>query len=323
MAHILVIKHGALGDFCQAFSAFATLRHHFPSDHLTLLTSSLYRALAECSPWFDDVLVDDRPSWTHWRHHMWIRQLLRRVDKVIDLQNSGRTQSYFRLAGRPAWSGQHAKSDKAHTNPQRRAMHGLARQNDQLRTAGLTPLPRHVPDWLTAEGPVLSPPYAVLVPGAAAHRPAKRWPVRRFAALAQWLVEQDIQPVIVGDAAQHGLGSFICNTVPSAHDLTGRTSLPELAGLLHRAAFAVGNDTGPMHMAATMDCPSLTLFSHDSDPRLCAPLSLTPGYSRSLVTRDLATLSAERVCRYLQDWAFPLLNLEPQQKSVQNILMIG
>jgi ADP-heptose:LPS heptosyltransferase len=33
----------------------------------------------------------------------------------------------------------------------------------------------------------------------------------------------------------------------------------------------VGNDTGPMHLIATVGCPSVVLFSNESDPALCAP----------------------------------------------------
>ncbi|MFX9877842.1 glycosyltransferase family 9 protein, partial [Acinetobacter baumannii] len=49
-------------------------------------------------------------------------------------------------------------------------------------------------------------------------------------------------------------------------DLTGRTDLFQIAGLARRAAGAVGNDTGPMHLIAAVGCPSLVLFSHASDP---------------------------------------------------------
>tara|TARA_Y100000766_G_scaffold254988_1_gene240765 strand:+ start:50 stop:274 length:225 start_codon:yes stop_codon:yes gene_type:complete len=44
----------------------------------------------------------------------------------------------------------------------------------------------------------------------------------------------------------------------------------EIAGLARRAAGAVGNDTGPMHLIAATGCPSMVLYSHASDPALCA-----------------------------------------------------
>ncbi|MCX5616833.1 glycosyltransferase family 9 protein [Bombella sp. TMW 2.2559] len=300
---ILVIRHGALGDTCQAFGAFASIRHAFPHAHITLLTASPYHGLASCCPWFDAIATDDRPPVTDLRHWLRIRHLLREMDMVFDLQNSGRTARYFHLA-RPgtAWSGQNGKASLPHRNPQARQMHTLMRQVDQLRAAGITPLPRTVPDFLKGLGPQLPSPYVILVPGAAPHRPAKRWPASHFAILAQAISAWGHQPVIIGSAADRPLADIICSRTPQALDLTGRTDLPSLAGLLHRAALCIGNDTGPLHMAAMMDCPTLTLFSTDSDPRRCAPLSITPGRSQILDGPDLSTLSPDRVIRLVRDW---------------------
>ncbi len=303
---ILIIRHGALGDLFQAFGAFASIRHAFPRSHVTLLTASPYRDLASCCPWFDAIVTDDRPPVTDLPHWLRIRRLLRQMDMVFDLQNSGRTARYFHLA-RPGtvWSGQNRRASLPHLNPQARQMHTLMRQADQLRAAGIPSLPRTVPDFLTDRGPHLPTPYTVLVPGAAPHRPAKRWPALHFATLAQALATWGCQPVIIGSAADRPLADTIRSRVPQALDLTGQTDLPALAGLLHRAMLCIGNDTGPMHMAATMDCPTLTLFSADSDPRRCAPLSITPGRNRVLDSTDLSALPPGRVIRFVRDWKFP------------------
>lgn len=301
--NILIIRHGALGDFFQAFGAFSSIRHAFPEAHITLLTASPYHDLASCCPWFDAIATDDRPPVTDLRHWLKIRRLLRKMDMVFDLQNSGRTARYFRLA-RPgtAWSGQNGQASLPHHNPQARQMHTLMRQADQLRAAGIPSLPRTVPDFLKDRGPELPGPYVVLVPGAAPHRPAKRWPAPHFATLARTINAWGYQPVIIGSAADRPLAEIIRSQTPQTLDLTGQTDLPALAGLLHRATLCIGNDTGPLHMAATMDCPTLTLFSANSDPRRCAPRSITPGRSRILDCPDLSTLVPDRVIRLVQDW---------------------
>lgn len=298
---ILIIRHGALGDLFQAFGAFASIRHAFPDAHITLLTASPYHALASCCPWFDAIATDDRPPITNLKHWLGIRHLLREMDMVFDLQNSGRTARYFHLT-RPGtlWSGQNRRASLPHRNPQARQMHTLMRQADQLRAAGVPSLPRTIPDFLKDRGPELPGPYIVLVPGAAPHRPAKRWPALHFAALAQAISTWGYQPVIIGSATDRPLADTICSQAPQALDLTGQTDLPSLAGLLHRAALCIGNDTGPLHMAATMDCPTLTLFSADSDPRRCAPRSITPGKSQILDCPDLSSLSPDRVIRLIQ-----------------------
>ncbi|MBA5725988.1 glycosyltransferase family 9 protein [Bombella favorum] len=305
---ILIIRHGALGDLFQAFEAFASIRHAFPHAHITLLTASPYHELASCCPWFDAIATDDRPPITNLRHWLRIRRLLREMDMVFDLQNSGRTARYFRLI-RPgtAWSGQNRRASLPHRNPQARQMHTLMRQADQLRAAGVPLQPRTVPDFLTGQGPRLPSPYIVLVPGAAPHRPAKRWPAPYFATLAQTITTWGYQPVIIGSTMDRPLAETIHAQTPQTLDLTGRTSLPALAGLLHRATFCIGNDTGPLHIAAAMDCPTLTLFSATSNPRRCAPLGITPGRSRVLACPDLPALAPERVIKLLESWGHPLM----------------
>jgi ADP-heptose:LPS heptosyltransferase len=58
---------------------------------------------------------------------------------------------------------------------------------------------------------------------------------------------------------------------------------------------AVGNDTGPVHLAAAVGCPSIVLFSADSDPALTAPRAGTGGRVVVLREERLADLKVERV----------------------------
>ncbi|NVN42159.1 glycosyltransferase family 9 protein, partial [Ameyamaea chiangmaiensis] len=198
MARILVIKLGALGDFVQAFAPFAALRRCHADDHITLLTTAPFVALARASPWFDEVRVDTRPRWTDLAGVRRLRDRLRGFDVIYDLQTSGRTSRYFRLAGKPRFSGIAKGALLRHANPWRDAMHTRARQRDQLKVAGLRDVPDPDLDWLTADSatvPDVGPePFALLVPGAAPHRPAKRWPVQRFAELAVRLQARGLRP---------------------------------------------------------------------------------------------------------------------------------
>ena len=81
-----------------------------------------------------------------------------------------------------------------------------------------------------------------------------------------------------------------------ARDLTGRTSFGDLAELARAATLAVGNDTGPMHLIAAAGCPSLVLFSGDSDPALCVPRSPPGAFPVRVLRRDnLAMLTPDEV----------------------------
>ena len=55
-------------------------------------------------------------------------------------------------------------------------------------------------------------------------------------------------------------------------DLLGKTSLSELIGLLRGASYLVSVDSGPMHLAAALGIPLLSIHTW-SDPRLVGPFS--------------------------------------------------
>ncbi|MBC7907316.1 MAG: glycosyltransferase family 9 protein [Rhodospirillaceae bacterium] len=273
---ILVIKLGALGDFVQAFGPFAAIRQHHPDAEITLLTTRPYAALAAASPWFDHVWVDDKPKMWQVTSVLRLRRRLSggRFDRVYDLQTSDRSSWYFRLMGQSVeWSGIAAGCALPHTNPDRDAMHTVERQAEQLSMAGIESVPPADLSW--ADGDVgrfgLPHPFALLCPGGAAHRPAKRWPAENFAALAQWLAARGTTPVLLGTQAERAEIDLVRAACPQAVSLTGKTQFLDILGLGRQAVLALGNDTGPMHLIAATLCPSVVLFSHESDPTLCAP----------------------------------------------------
>ena len=275
---ILVIKLGALGDFVQALGPMAAIRRHHAGAHVVLLTTAPFAALARASGYFDEIWLDERPPLLAPARVWALRSRLRggRFDRVYDLQTADRTRWYFRLLGpgpRPEWSGIAPGCSHLHANPARERMHTLERQADQLRAAGIAEVPPPDLSWARAELRrfALPPAYALLVPGGAAHRPAKRWPLERYAELAKALVGQGLAPVVLGARADQPLAQAIAAVSSEARDLTGATSLAEVIGLARGAATAVGNDTGPMHLIAAAGCPALVLFSAGSDPALCAP----------------------------------------------------
>jgi ADP-heptose:LPS heptosyltransferase len=296
---ILVIRLGALGDFVLSFAPFAAIRSHHPGDEITLLTTPPFAELGRHAPWFDRVVVDERPRWWDVPGLLHLIRQLHGFDFVYDLQTSGRSSRYYWLAGHPPWSGIAAGCLHPHANPRRDTMHTLERQREQLAMAGIVDLARPDLSWLSGAAFDLPEPYALLVPGAAAHRPRKRWPAGRYGELAALLARRGITPLVIGSSAEAPLAQAILAACPTALDLTGQTAIADVAGLARRAALAVGNDTGPMHLAAAVGCPCVVLFSADSDPARTAPRG--PGGAWPVVLReaDLADLPVARVAASL------------------------
>ncbi|WP_376090302.1 glycosyltransferase family 9 protein [Roseomonas sp. CCTCC AB2023176] len=268
---VLVIKLGSLGDFVQAFEAFAAIRAHHPAARITLLTTKPYAGLSRRMPWFDEVWDCGRPGWADlpgvWRLFRRLRG--GRFDRVYDLQNSGRSSRYRAFVGlRADWSGIAWGASHPQCGAYREVMHTVERTRDQLQIAGIRDFPQPDLDWLDLDVSHLGLPgrFVLLIPGASPHRPGKRWP--HFPALAAGL---DLPAVVLGVGAEAPLAAAIAAAQPATKDLTGRTSMEEIAAVARRAVLAVGNDTGPTHMAAAAGCPTVALFGGDSDPSLCGP----------------------------------------------------
>jgi ADP-heptose:LPS heptosyltransferase len=306
---ILVIKLSALGNVILSLGPFAAIRQHHRAAEVTLLTTAPYAAWLAEAPWFDRVLVDQRPDWWNLPALLRLRRMLRagHFDRVYDLQTSSRSSWYFRLFApgqRPEWSGIAPGCSHPHRDLDRDIMHDIDRQFAQLAYAGITERPPADLSWNTADIGRFNLParFALLVPGSSPHRPVKRWPAASYAAVAGRLLDTGITPVVLGTAAERDLATTICATVPAAIDLTGRTGLADLAPLARAAQVAIGNDTGPMHLIAAAGCRSIVLFSHDSDPERCAPR----GLSVSVLRRpDLMSLPVEAVLAELDDAMTP------------------
>jgi ADP-heptose:LPS heptosyltransferase len=275
---ILIIKHGALGDIVLAMGAMRAIREAHPTARLTLLTRPEFAALMERSPYADEVWIDQRPSF--WDIAGLLRLRRRILDagfiRIYDLQTSARTRRYHALLGpgkRPEWCG-HVRSDPhSYADPIRETQHTIDRLAAQLGRAGIRDAP--APDMRWAAEPIedfpADGPFVALVPGSSGHRVEKRWPVEKFAALAERLEAGGLRPVIVAGKNEQSLAAAIAAKTSHAIDLAGRTSLGQIAWLGLRAAHAIGNDTGPMHVFAAVGCPATVLFSSASDPGLTAP----------------------------------------------------
>jgi ADP-heptose:LPS heptosyltransferase len=308
---ILVIKLSALGDFVLALAAMKKIREAHKKAHITLLTTPPFEGLAKASPYFNAVWTEGRPeSFGQWTA---LRQRLREAgfDRVYDLQTSGHSNRIFHLMrpDPPAWSGIALGCSLPHRNTLRDSMHTLERQADQLMYAGIWPdaptapgsAPRPDISWIwknqpadrAVPGAVKPRPYVMFVPGGSSHRPEKRWPVDNYAELARILYGRGYDIVIIGGVAETPLAHAIQRVAPRSRDLTGRTDFAKIAILGARAALAIGNDTGPLHLAAAAGAPTLVLFSSASDPALTAPR----GKVTILQVDRLADLPVTKVAR--------------------------
>lgn len=299
---IMVILHGGLAEMALAEGVFAAIRHaHGPEAHIILLTSKPFIAFGMASGYFNEVWEDKLPQW--WEVTMLRDLILRlrqaRLDAVYDLQHSTRTNWYFRLMGgaRPDWCGPISWCSHPYMDRQRRGKHILERWRNQLQVAGIAQYHRPpVLSWLTVDVSRFGlehKRYALLMPGGTWEKP--RWPRQGFSDMADWLREHGMVPVFIGaglvDAGR--IGDIVADAPDSrAVDLSDKTSLAEIAALARGAELSVGNDTGPMYLAALSGCPSVFLSQKFSASALRVPESK---HIRMVEAENIRELDTARV----------------------------
>jgi heptosyltransferase-3 len=101
----------------------------------------------------------------------------------------------------------------------------------------------------------------------------KHWPLDRFATLADHLSDAGLQPALIGSAPDRPAVDRVLELSRSGPlDLAGKLPLGELIALLEQARLFIGNDSGPMHLAAAAGAHVVALFG-PTDPARWGPLT--------------------------------------------------
>lgn len=115
-------------------------------------------------------------------------------------------------------------------------------------------------------------PVLVLCPGAE-YGAAKRWPTVYYAQVAQYWLDKGGQVWLFGSQKDQTVTAELnAHTKDRCIDLAGRTSLAEAIDLMSMADFVVSNDSGLMHVAASLQRPLISIYG-SSDPGFTPPLN--------------------------------------------------
>jgi lipopolysaccharide heptosyltransferase I len=127
---------------------------------------------------------------------------------------------------------------------------------------------------------IAAAPLALLFPGT--QWETKHWHAEGFARVARYLGATGRAVVLAGSAAERACCRSVNEFCPAAHDLSGQTSLSELAALVRRSDLCITNDSGPMHLAVALGRPVVSVFG-PTDPVWIGPY----GRPQAVVRRDL------------------------------------
>jgi ADP-heptose:LPS heptosyltransferase/glycosyltransferase involved in cell wall biosynthesis len=151
--------------------------------------------------------------------------------------------------------------------------HEVERQLDILRYMGANPIDTRLEVWTTQKEELFARDilqkfdqtkadlHIAFAPGAS--WPFRRWPSNRFIQLGSWLQEKyKANILIIAAKVEQELSLSIEKGLHSSQtlNLTGETTLREMASILKQCKLFIGNDSGPLHVAAASGVPVIGLF---------------------------------------------------------------
>ncbi|MBC8125453.1 MAG: glycosyltransferase family 9 protein [Candidatus Kapabacteria bacterium] len=251
---ILVIKIDEIGDMALSTHVFALLKRDHPNAHITVLCKPFVKGLIIADPHID-AIITSVDEWTS------------RFDVVVELRGTWATlrkafvlrprlwldRASIRLRNKLAYGQMH----ETETNFQ--IIEPLLRNKEPLNPHVYVDEDSRqtVANFLLDCG---LESYAVVAPGA--RKILKQWPPDRFADIIRWVYERyGLRTVCAGgpeDAAKIEEIVTMCRGAALAAPST--FSLANFAALCSGASLFVGNDSGPLHIAASFNIPLVGIY---------------------------------------------------------------
>jgi lipopolysaccharide heptosyltransferase II len=280
-ARVLIVLLGAIGDVVRALPLLQRLKIAWPATRFAWAVEPAAAPILLHHPALDETLPFRRESGV-WAFPAFLRQVRAwRPELCLDLQRhfkSGLTSWYSGARVRLgfAWRNSREGNWLFHTDHIAPVERFTPKFGHYLRFAdhlGVAPAPisfglrlqageeAHVSELLHGVGDR----FAALFVGST--WPSRSWFPEPTAALCRALEKRGLPVVLLGTAEDEGFVRRVAAGAERVTSLAGRTSLREVIGVLSRATVAVGPDSGPMHIAAAVGTPVVSLWGATSPAR--------------------------------------------------------
>ncbi len=341
---ILIVRLSAIGDCILTTPLIAAIRERYPDSHIAWAIDKRAAPLIEGHAGLDQVLVVPR-HWMKSPSTMWVmrRQLKAgRFDMVLDPQSLIKSSLLGWLSGAPKriGFGYPAGRELAPILNNVRVVptseHLVDRTLELLKPLGIEHADAvfDLPRYSVAQSILDFPEhcfgkqkrFAIINVGAG--WPSKLWPTNRYAEVVRYLGQRyQLPSMVVWHGEERQIAVDLVADSMGFGVLAPETSLRELATLSRRASLFVGSDTGPLHLAAAVDTPTVGLYG-PTRPEHCGPYGFEhlavqpPGDRAGLKMRkikdnqSMLQIDVSRVCHACDT----LLREEPKTLSVQDQL---
>jgi ADP-heptose:LPS heptosyltransferase len=263
-----------MGDCLLLTSPLRALKQEFPRFQISVLVEQRFAGCFDGNPDVDHIIA------VRTKFSTALRLASHRYHAIVNLHGGPTSFMYSCMAwGRRVGSEhyQYSKLYNGHYPAPMPEVHTVQSTFEIMRWLGVrgeTPPPLRY-EFHAAEakktGQMLDGrPYGVIHPGAL--MATKRWEARRFAAVARTLQDQGLTVVLTSGPGEESLVTEVAKEVSPTTMFLGLT-IPELAEVIRGARLYVGNDSGPMHLAAAVGTPTVAVWG-SSDSRRWRPWSV-------------------------------------------------
>ena len=275
---ILIVRTDRIGDVILSTPAIKNLREAYPNTYIGFMSRPYTKEILEGNPDLNEVIIYDKYGrhksiWATVKFSFHLRK--KKFDWAVILHPTHRTHIITFLAGIPFRVGWDKKGGwlltaRVSHQKQQGTKHELEYTLDILRRLNIPivdksiyfPLKKEAEEkieQLLGEAKIeRGDKFIVIHPSASC--PSKRWPQEHFSQLVRLLKEKTGFPVVVvtsGGEEEFGEKIISANDVI---DLRGDLSISELGSLLKRAGLFISNDSGPVHIAAALEVPVISIF---------------------------------------------------------------
>jgi ADP-heptose:LPS heptosyltransferase len=274
MKNILIIKHGSLGDLILSFGTIKTIKLHFPKANLFLLTQTNFKIIFKDLPDIDNIFEDNRK-----KNLLSVIDYLKiinenKIDLVVDLQNSRRTQFYHFFAKLFSSTKTLSARKFSHYKYKQRPLgfqHITQNHKDQLKFLEIDNYYITDLSWMS-KSQKFNEKYAVIIPGASKTGEYKKWPIQKYADVSNYLIKNNFKVFLTGSALDKEDINSIINLAPQAKDMTRESKIDVFYDLCLYADIIISNDTGPAHIAGLTNRDLIWLANDNKISRSCYPL---------------------------------------------------
>ena len=264
-----------MGDCLLLTSPVRALKEEFPGFRISVLVESRFVDCYDGNSDFDEVIV--------LKNKMSAAKLIaRRFDVIVNLHGGPTSLVYTWLAWGKRIGDEHYQFSKLYHGVVPSApplAHSVEATMSAFRWLGLhrtddAPSLRYEPHPAEAKtvcATLRDRAYAVIHPGSPLA--TKRWEPGRFAGVARTLQADGLTIVLTGGPGEESLVAEVARGVPGATILLG-LKIPELAELIRGARLYMGNDSGPMHLAAAVGTPTVAVWG-SSNSRAWRPWNVS------------------------------------------------